>query len=282
MALRIIRTGAPVSGAPVSGGSVTHGFQITPLNTGHDAYFDSGLGRTVTDSDLTVHASSVSASSFASAGGTISKHWFQGGLSIDIANVTFLACKFNQEVASGNPFTLNWGTIETPGAAGDESIAFTDYTAYRCRIGGNSDGGKINGGCSLTECYVRTEGQSAEDHNDGLQAVGSYTGNIVQRCNVDARPVNGLGAANAALFVADASSGLQQWYDNFLAGGGFVMRCYENSTYDVQGNWVLNNSWDFDAAHRAIIPQTNLTWGTVRPNLIVDAAGVMVSTLVAP
>lgn len=281
--------GAATAAAPApavsggGGGSITHGRQITTSNTGHDAYFDSGLGRTVVDGDLTVHNSLVSLSDFVANNGSLTKRWFKGGLIIDRTGVTMTACKFDGGVSgfySGvhRTFTLNWCTIDTPGAAQDDGIHYQDYTAYRCRIGGSSDGAKTNGGCTLTECYIRCEGQDSADHNDGIQNVGGGS-NTVTRCNIDCRPTNGVGAPNAALFSADSSSGTQTWTDNWVAGGGYVIRCYENALYIVTGNDVLNSSWVFGPADRAVIPQSNLTWSN---NRIVDGSGNLVSTLSAP
>jgi len=284
-------TASAAAAAPVviggGSGSITHGREITASNTGHTAYFDSGLGRTVVDGDLTVHTGLVSLSDFVANGGTITKRWFKGGLIIDRTNVTIRASKFDGGVSgyySGvhRPFALEWVTIDTPGAAGDNGIQFQDYTAYRCRVGGNSDGAKTNGNVTLTECYLRVEGQDSADHNDGTQNVGGDGPVNVVRCNIDIRPTNGIGAPNAALFSADNANGLQTWTDNWVAGGGYVMRLYENGTYDVQGNEILNGSWVFGPADRAVIPSTNVTWGTVRANVLVDSGGTVLSTLSAP
>lgn len=266
------------------GGSITHGRQITASNTGHTAYFDTGLGRIVTDSDLTVHNSLVSMSDFVGNGGTIAKRWFKGGLIHDRDNVTLLASRWTGSVSGyyagvHHPFNLQWCSIDTDaGAAQDDGIHYQDYTAYRCRIGGSSDGCKTNGGVTLTECFIRVKGQDSADHNDGTQNVGGGS-NTVQRCNIDCRPTNGTGAPNAALFSADSSSGTQTWTDNWVAGGGYVIRCYENALYVVTGNDVLNNSWVFGPAARAVIPQSNLTWSN---NRIVDGSGNLVSALTAP
>ena len=272
---------------PAPTGTITHGRQITAQNTGHTAYFDAGLGRNVLDSDLIVHTGLVSVSDFVSAGGTITKRWFKGGLIINRHDVTLRACKVDGGVSgyySGTHyrFNLDYVTIDTAGAADDDGIHFQDYTANRCRIGGCSDGAKINGNVTITESYLRCKGQDSGDHNDGLQAVGAYDDCTILRCNIDCRPTNGIGAANAAIMVADGSNGLMTLHDNLLAGGGYVLRCYENSTYDIQGNDIVNNSWGFGPVARAVIPASNLTWGTVRPNRIVAADGSEVSTISKP
>lgn len=284
--------GAVLLGSPtVAGGSgsITHGFQVTDTNTGVTAYFDSGLGRNLTLSDLTVHTGAVSASDFVSNGGTISKRDFRGGFRMDRSNVTFVACRFVGGVScfwSGvhNPATFNWCSMVEPSSstASDEAINYQDYTAYRCNLSGGSDGAKINGGVTMTECFVRTKSQSAADHNDGLQSVGSYTGNTILRCNIDVRPVNGGGGVNRAIFIADASSGTQVIRDNYLQGGnGSALSCFENSTYRVTGNWFLSGSVTSGTyADRAVIPQSNiLEWSG---NVVVNSSGTTLSTVAIP
>lgn len=276
----------------VSGGTdtITHGSQITTANTGYVAYFDSGLGRLVTDSDLTVHNSGVLLSSLVANGGTVSKRYFAAGVTIDRDNVTFVACKFNGEVSGHNggadrPFTLSYCTILTTGAAGDQGISFTNYAADRCNISGCSDGAKINGNCSITESYIRCKAQDSSDHNDGVQNFAGAGDVTIARCNVDVHPVNDFGTlnGNAALFSADGAVGKMIWNDNLLASGGYTMRLYENCTYECQGNWIINNTWTFGPVSRAVIPATNVTWGTIRPNLIVaPTTYAAVSTLAAP
>lgn len=282
------------TGGGGGGGTVTHGSQITTTNTGHLAYFDPGLGRLVQESDLIVHTATVSASDFTTTGGLIEKRHFQSGIIMDITNVTFRACKvngmwsglyydpnLNQNVH--NPFHLEWCTAYTPGPADNNGMQYQDYTAYRCNISGSSDGGKINGNVTITECYIRCKGQSSQDHNDGLQNVGGVGDVIVQRCNIDCRPTNDIGAVNAALYSADNAEGLMTWTDNLLAGGGYTILCYENATFDVQGNWVIDGTWVYAPAGRGVIPQSNLTWGTQRSNYIVqDVSYTQLSVLAAP
>lgn len=282
---------AATPAAPV-GGSVTHGIQVTTANAGITAYTDPVLGRKITNADLTVHTAETFLSDITGPNTTLNRHWFQGNLIVNVANVTFNGCRFDHGVSgywSGvhSPFTMNWCTIEgAPNPIGFGSVYYQDYTIYRCYIACEMDGLKANGGVTATECVIRVNTASADDHNDGAQSTGSYTGNLIQRCNIDARPLNGSGGGaggpNAALFVADASSGLHVWTDNYLAGGGYVIRCYENATYNVQGNWVENNSWLFGPASRAVIPATDVVWGTVRPNLVTTTAGAQVSVIPAP
>lgn len=275
------------SGDPLTTEPVSHGRAITPSNTGHTAYFDNSLSRRVRDTDLITHPATVLASDFTTAGGTISKRNFQNGVIIDIDNVTFVACKVNGGFSGlylgvHHPFALQWCTMETTNNAGSNGIEYQDYTANRCRIMGSSDGAKINGNAVITESYIRCKGQASNDHNDGVQNAGGVGPVSVLRCNIDCRPLNGLGDPNAALFAADNCQGLMTWKDNLIAGGGYVIRCSENATYNVQGNDLINGSWVFGPVVRGPIPASNLTWGDERPNYIVSNVGTRLSIVNKP
>jgi len=270
-------------------GSVTHGYQITAANTGHDNYVDPALGRKVTDADLTVHTGDVALSDLTTAGGTITRHWFKGGVINNLDNVTFVACRFDHGFSGYNngvshPFTWNWCTLDapTPNAQGVGGVTYNNFTLFRCRIGGEMDGLKANGNVLARECFIRTTASAPDDHNDGVQSTGSDMGNIIERCNIDCRPVSGIGGPNAALFVADNSSGLHAWVDNYLMGGDFPIRMYDAATYNVQGNWILNGTFGGGPVDRRVIPASDVTWGTVRPNLVVDSSGAQVSVVAAP
>lgn len=263
---------------------ITHGSQASPSNTGYTAYYDTGLGRTLVQSDLTVHTGLVSLSDFVANGGTITKRWFQGGLIMDRDNVTLVACRapnFSGYWSGVNhPFTLNWCTVDRPGTAGDDGINFTNYTAYRCNIGGSSDGAKINGNIVMRECYVRTKSQGGLDHNDGLQNNGGSGPVLIERCNIDVRPVNGGGGVNGAFFSADGMSGTTTLTDNWFAGGQYVIRLHENGVYVVNGNQVLNGSWITGVVTAQFA--VSVTWANVSPNVLVDASGNVLSTIAAP
>jgi hypothetical protein len=265
---------------------ITHGFQVLATNTGYASYLDPALGRLLTSGDLIAHAGVMSVSDLVGNGGTITKHAFRGGLIVDRDNITFNQCEFTTNLTAGyagteHAISVNWCTW-LPSGVGDYAIGYNAFTAYRCNIGGSSDGLKAGGPATATECFIRVKGQDALDHNDGVQNSGGAGLVTIERCNIDCRPTNGIGGPNAALFTADAASGLQVWTDNYVAGGGYVMRLYENATYNVQGNWVLDGSWTFGPTHRAVIPSTDVIWGTVRPNVLVDSSGTVLSTLTAP
>lgn len=270
-------------------GPVTHGSQITAANTGYTAYFDPGLGRNLQLSDLTVISGTRWVSDFIATGGTMTKCRFTGTLIIDIDAVTLRGCLFDNPVggylngthASG--WTLDYCTID-PQTVGDQAIYYQGYTANRCYLVGCSDGAKTNGDNTIIrESYIRVRSQDSGDHNDGIQNVGGNGNVTIERCNIDARPTNGGGAPNAALFSADNATGFTQWHDNLVAGGGYVIRTYENCTFSVEGNWVIDGTYAFGPAARAIIPPSAVAWGTVRPNYLVqDGSYTILSTIAAP
>ncbi|MGN8245225.1 fibronectin type III domain-containing protein [Cellulomonas soli] len=271
--------------------TVAHGREISEVNTGHTAYFDASLGRTLTDADLVVHTALVSMSDLVADGGTISKRDFRGGLIPDRAGVTLVACRipFINNASTSRAFVARWCTFDTgTGAASDHAVGSWSYELFRCRLGGSSDGLRTNGDVIATECFVRVKGQGPDDHNDGAQNFGGGGTVVLRRSNFDVRPTNGVGAPNAALFCADGATGMQTWHDNLLAGGGYVMRMYGDAavpdglSFDVQGNDIVQDSWVFGPVHRAVVGPEDVTWGTERPNRIVTAAGVFVATIPAP
>lgn len=270
--------------AGAGSGSVTHGFQITPTNTGHDAYYDPSLGRLVTDADLTVHTAVVYMSDIAVAGQTITRHDFQGGLVIDVDNLTFVACRSDRFSGywSGttHPFTANWCTVASAASDGGDGMNYNNYTAYRCRIGGSTDGAKINGNVTMTECYVRTMSQDSADHNDGLQNYAGSGNVTIVRCNIDCRPVNGGGGANCAIFSADGMTGTVTITDNYLMGGSYLLGLHENGYYIVNGNWGLAGSYAYGPVDATLA--TSVTWANQRPNYLVDSSGNKLSTIAAP
>ncbi len=121
---------------PAGSGTITHGSQVTLANTGYGAYYDSGLGRFVLLSDLTVTAGTVSASDFTTAGGTISKRRFTGDLIFDINDVTARACLFDNPTTSYSAGTHRTGTLldyctVSPATAGDECMHYESWSANR-------------------------------------------------------------------------------------------------------------------------------------------------------
>lgn len=268
---------------PIVGGPITHGDQITTANTGYTAYFDSGLGRNLQLSDLTVIAGTHWISDYLSVGGTLSKKHFTGNVIIDINNVTLSGCLFDSPIAgylNGNQatgWTLDYCTVD-PTAVGDQAVYYQSFTANRCTLVGCSDGAKANGANTIfTECYIRTKMQSALDHNDGIQNVGGNGAVQVIRCNIDGRPIGGSINGNSALFFADGEVGLHTVYDNLLAGGQVCFAMYDGGTFNAQGNKFVRGSFQV-SSHAMAGPGSgpqNVTWGTLRANTYSDNGEVI-------
>ena len=275
---------APSGGS--GGGAITHGSQITTANTGYTAYYDSGLGRNLQLSDLTVVTGTHWVSDFISPGGTLTKRHFTGDLIIDIDNVTLRGCLFDNPVSGylngshASGWTLDYCTIDSSPIVADQCIQYQGYTANRCMLVMGSDGAKVNGAnTTLTECYVRTAQQNPADHNDGLQNVGGSGAVTIARCNIDCRPVGATNGnvGNSALFFADGETGLHTISDNLLAGGQVVLAMYDTGTFNVQGNQFVRGSYA-GSTHAMAGPGSgpqNVTWGTVRPNTFSDNGQVI-------
>jgi len=256
-------------------GIITHGRQINETNTGFTAYYDESLGRNLTIDDLIVHETRMSFSDFVSEGGTIRGHWFKDGINTDIPGVTLEACLINAELYVTNRCSLRYITIAEANpeqARWEEAIAYGFFDAYRCQFTGGSDGIKANGGdTSIIECYVRTKGQEG-DHCDGIQNSGGVGFVDVIRCNIDSRPVNGIGDQTSPLFTADGATGLTRWIDSFVAGGGYSLRAHESATYYIKGMQVLAESFENGPLLYTNTPPENIEWvyGT---NWVVNADG---------
>lgn len=222
------------SPAPVPPGEpvAIHGRHISPDNTGPAAG-----GYTLADVIQTVRASNA-------PGGAYTGKRFTRGIIID-SPVTLIGCEVDGTIdTQGNLVRLEWCTIR-PTTPGDWAVGPTNFSAYRTQLLGCSDGARMNGGAkgsTLIECYVRCAAQSGSDHNDGVQNYDGSGAVVVLRCNVS---VAGLPGANAALFSADGAKGSTSWVDNWTAGGGYVIRAYEDTSYVIRGNEVLDRSWGF-------------------------------------
>lgn len=210
-------------------------------------------------------------------GGVFTGKRFRAGLVID-APVKLIGCQVDGVLLNypgGHYVELEWCHVE-PAPPGDHAIGYDNFRAYRTRLLGCSDGARMNGGAkgsTLVECYVRCKSQSGSDHNDGTQNYAGSGTVTVERCNIS---VAGLSGANAALFSADNAKGHTVWRDNFLAGGGYVIRAYEDTSYEVTGNEVVDGSWTFGPAH---VVNPNKRAFVQRDNWIVSAAGVRVRAL---
>lgn len=211
-----------------------HGRAITLASTGPAAG-----GHALTDVTTKALASQA-------PGGVFTGKRFRAGIVID-APVRLVGCQVDGVILNypGEHFVqLEWCHVE-PGSPGDHAIGYGNFRAYRTRLLGCSDGARMNGGAggsTLVECYVRCAAQGVVDHNDGTQNHAGSGSVTVERCNIS---VEGLPGANAALFSADNAKGHTIWRDNLLAGGGYVIRAYEDTGYEITGNDIVDSSWVF-------------------------------------
>jgi len=255
-------TPPPVTPPPVT--DVVHGRQVSLANTGPGAG-----GYALVDVTAQARASQA-------PGGVFTGKRFRQGIVID-APVKLVGCQVDGVILNypGGYFVdLEWCHVEPP-SPGDHAIGFDNYRAYRSRLLGCSDGARMNGGAqgsTLIECYVRCETQGS-DHNDGTQNYAGSGAVVVRRCNIS---VAGLPGANAALFSADGAKGSTEWADNWCAGGGYVIRAYEDTSYVITGNEVLDGSWGFGPS--AVYNPSNRPF-VQGDNWIVSAAGARVRAL---
>lgn len=276
---------------PPANATITHGSQITTANTGYTAYVDSGLGRKLVLGDLTVVSGAVRPSDFVAPGGTITKKWFQSDVRID-QSVTFVGCKFGSFVSSYlngteyGPSQFNWCSFDPDsGTVTDVAVGANGTSLYRCFVRGGSDAGWINGGPwgtqSIVESYLRVWMASAVDHNDGLQCSGGAGTVVVQRCNIDVTPENGLinggtqGGPNSCIMSADltSSTAYNLTVDDCLLTGGTsasIIRFYDgalsaNIIYSASGNlFTRGSSNPVDRGGSNTTPTGQVTWSNNR------------------
>lgn len=264
---------------------VTHGSQITMLNTGYAAYFDSGLGRNLQSSDLTNVSNAVWASEFVSSGGTISKKRFLSDIIVDISNVKFIGCEFQTWIKNHSPSNSDLPTSGTvieycthkpagSDVGGSEAIRFNNYTIRRSNIRYFSDALKANGGTTLIEeCYLRTAMADPNDHNDVIQNVGGSGTVTIRRCNLSIEPeillTGGSGGPNACFMSADmnASSVFTGIVEDCLIDPYTTigLRLYDggltsNITYQITGNKFIRRGTVLHRGSVNTTPLNQITW----------------------
>ena len=266
---------------------VAGGWDVTQANTGALAYVDPSLGRAVTMADLTASKASR-ASDLADPGGTITRMILDVPMfTVDIpCTIVGVYAKGSIAGASGVTWDISYSTADcTTGDTWQADTAFGggNFTATRCQFfGGRGDGVRGSSGRqSLVECWVRTRGVSGS-HSDGYQfydpSAKTSDAFSMLRCNVDARPTSGLGAANAAFFAADSTTlGTFEVRDNLLRGGTYVVRCNDSGTYTVTGNRIVVDAGGYPAMRygQAVIAQ----WSG---NVQVDEAGQVLAAVPDP
>lgn len=248
---------APTPAPAPAPAAALHGRDITLDNTGPAA-----AGYALTDVTTPALASQA-------PGGVWTGKRFTRGITID-APVTLVGCEIVGTIDTHGHITrLEWCSI-APATPGDWALGPENFSAYRTRLAGCSDGARANGGTkgsSLVECHIRCASQSAQDHNDGIQNYGGSGAVVVLRCNIS---VAGLPGANAALFSADGATGSTSWVDNLIAGGGYALRAYEDTSYVIRGNEIVDGSWGFGPV---AMFNPNGREFTAEDNWIVDSAG---------
>jgi len=229
--------------------TITNGKQITPTNTGYLAWTGPS-GEKCTDSNIRVYTAEVMASSIGSSATCV---YFKGGIIIN-APITLNACKVDGVINTTYSYhktTINYCTIVSPSPQ-DWALGPGNFTAIRSQLTGNSDGVRYAGSTNdtLIENYIRTKTQNINDHNDGVQMYGSTGGGTLLRNMIDSRPVAG-GNGNAALFIADNSTGTYEIRDNYMVGGTQSIRLHENGYYKLTGNIVEKGSYSYAPVNTA-------------------------------
>lgn len=216
-------------------GGVTNGRQVGTDNTGFAAWVGADGSKC---SSLKVYPAVVKASAL---GASVGCAEFQKGISFD-QNITVTASKFDASIdTNGHTVNLNWDTI-SPATVEDICVhGEGSFHLLRSQVSGCSDAVRFDGD-SIVESYLRTKAESAQDHNDAVQAYQADAGGSILRSNIDALPVNaaafGIGAGNGAIFLADSSKGETEIRDNYLQGGGYTLRLNESQHYRVTGNVI--------------------------------------------
>jgi hypothetical protein len=206
--------------------TITHGIQLTKAMVGHTAYYDSTLGRNLTDSDLTAGPTSTS-----SDGQVIYAKKITGGIDINHNNVTLRGCWIVGEIDNnGTSLVLDHceiggrGNVDSDGTRGI-GVSWSDYSATRCYVHNFIDGFRGNGNVTITECYV--DGQEFTDptgHHDSIQITEGSNITIL-RCNFQ----NNMAETSCFGFGSDQGA-----IDNVL-----LKDCYGHISWDAGSGYVL-------------------------------------------
>jgi len=259
-----------VSGNYQAHSTITHGSQLTLADVGYTAYYDSGLGRKLVQSDLTRITGRHYISDFTGGvGGTQASPKVISKLDLDTliwdvdwviaraCNIRETANTFGSGHGSVGAF-LDYVTFSSTVSDGTECMSSNDYSMNRCLIQGNTDGLRTNGSGPapqvITECIIYTTAQDAGDHNDNVQNSGGNGSVSLQRCQFHQDPINGF-QGNSAVFSADMTSSTtfyMELIDCMIFGGNSNVSAsvclYDggltpNITYKVTGC-----IWDINAA----------------------------------
>jgi hypothetical protein len=240
----------------VRSASLAHGAQVSEANTGPRTTLSTVSGDVTLETD----------------GATYAGKRINGNLLIRANNVTVTDCSVSHGVRIWDEFTgtrLQWCSFgyeadgsrptarkQGPGGA-DVGVGYGNYTAYRCKVAGFGDAYRVSN-TELIECYGRLWHEPG-DHGDVTQNVGGLDV-VIRRSNLDARALNDGEYGNAVLMSGDTPHGLTIVEDSLLAGGGFTLRMYDNTTmaYRVTGNRFVRGSAQFGT--HSFNSTTGITW----------------------
>jgi hypothetical protein len=166
-----------------SGGTITHGSQIDATNTGHRAYMSPTLGRLLTDADLTAGPTSTSSNNQVIEGKTMSS------IDVNHTGVTIKGCWIQGELQNDSTgLVVQYCEIGPRGTEGNGTrgigVSWDSFSLTRCDIHSFSDGVRLNGTSTMTECYVHDLWSNVGDHNDCVQITGAASSGQILRCKL--------------------------------------------------------------------------------------------------
>ena len=260
-------TGAQSNGTsnPPSGGNDTGGGETTPPPSGSQSCpaFPAFPDVNCTGVPAGVSLSSIGSYSSNASGQTISGLSISGDLVINHNNVTVTNSRikgrvvYNARGLTLRDVDLGADTCPSSSNGGNRLIAGDDYTLTRVHAHHNgADLIALAGGGNITiqDSLINGTCYYSGDHLDAIQYYdpGSVANVTLLHNSIDARPANGGGFGNAAIFWADfpgAGSRLNV-YNNFMAGGNYTLYALDahassGVVIDVSGNRFLRNQYNY-------------------------------------
>lgn len=210
-----------------------------------------------------VSLSSVGSFSSSASGQTISGLSISGDLVINHNDVTVTNSRikgrvvYNARGLTLRDVDLGADTCPSSSNGGNRLIAGDDYTLTRVHVHHNgADLIALSGGGTITiqDSLINNTCYYSGDHLDAVQYYdpGGIANVTLLHNYIDARPSNGGGFGNAAIFWADfpgAGSRLNV-YNNFLAGGNYTLYALDahagsGVVIDVSSNRFLRNQYNY-------------------------------------
>lgn len=250
--------------APSStGGTTGNGETPPPSGTQGCPAFPAFPDANCTGVPVGVSLSSVSNFSSSANGQIISGLSISGDLVVSHDNVTVTNSRikgrvvYNARGLTLRDVDLGADTCPSSSNGGNRLIAGDDYTLTRVHAHHNgADLIALAGGGNITiqDSLINGTCYYSGDHLDAIQYYdpGSVANVTLLHNYIDARPSNGGGFGNAAIFWADfpgAGSRLNV-YNNFMAGGNYSLYALDahagsGVVIDVSGNRFLRNQYNY-------------------------------------